>query len=135
MGGFIVSRVPVVILSPFHYTPAQLRKSYALLANIIGAVVSAFASTAGTLGATLPILLPPLQEAGFGNISGVLAAFAIAASIVDVSPTSPGGALLLANVQNRDRSVFFRQLLYWAVAMVFVGSILPWMLLVVVGLG
>ncbi|PSL00590.1 UIT1 family transporter [Murinocardiopsis flavida] len=107
----------------------------ALLASAIGAVVSAFASTTATLGATFPILIPPLQAAEFAHIPGAVAGFGVAASVVDVSPTSPSGALLMANVRNRDRSVYFRQLLYWAGAMLVCGSIVPWLLLVVLGLG
>ncbi|MFP5071989.1 SLC13 family permease [Pseudonocardia nantongensis] len=106
-----------------------------LLAFVIGGVVSAFASTTATLGATFPILIPPLEAANFPHIPGAVAGFGVAASVVDVSPTSPSGAMLLANVRNRDKQVYFRQLLYYAGAMLVFGSLVPWLLLVVLGLG
>ncbi|MGW5643841.1 SLC13 family permease [Saccharopolyspora sp. NPDC003752] len=106
-----------------------------LLASVIGGVVSAFASTTATLGATFPILIPPLQAANFAHIPGAVAGFGVAASVVDVSPTSPSGAMLMANVRNRDKQVYFRQLLSYAGAMLVSGSLVPWFLLVVLGLG
>ncbi|TDD89173.1 hypothetical protein E1202_11695 [Saccharopolyspora karakumensis] len=106
-----------------------------LLAFLIGGVISAFASTTATLGATFPILIPPLQAAGFAHIPGAVAGFGVAASVVDVSPTSPSGAMLMANVRNRDKQVYFRQLVAYAGAMLVSGSVVPWLLLVVLGLG
>ncbi|WP_433872513.1 SLC13 family permease [Saccharopolyspora sp. CA-218241] len=106
-----------------------------LLAFLTGGVVSAFASTTATLGATFPILIPPLQAADFAHIPGAVAGFGVAASVVDVSPTSPSGAMLMANVRNRAKQVYFRQLVYYAGAMLVTGSVVPWLLLVVLGLG
>ena len=80
----------------------------ALLLCYIGAIVSAFASSVGVLGATIPLAVPFLLT---GEVSalGFVAALAIASTVVDVSPFSTNGALVLANAQNVDRDAFFKQ--------------------------
>ncbi len=84
----------------------------ALLLCFIGAIVSAFASSVGVLGATIPLAVPFLLT---GEVSavGFVAALAIASTVVDVSPFSTNGALVLANAQNVDRDAFFRKLLIY----------------------
>src|SRR5699024_5790499 len=71
----------------------------ALLLFYIGGIVSAFASSTALLGALIPLAVPFLQ-AGTG-ISPVafIAGMAVASTIVDVSPFSTSGALVLANSQ------------------------------------
>ena len=69
----------------------------ALLLCLIGAVVSAFASSTAVLGSLIPLAVPFLQgESGVGAI-GFIAGMAVASTIVDVSPFSTNGALVLAN--------------------------------------
>ena len=56
--------------------------------------------------------LCPFLQAGTGvSAIGFIAAMAVASTIVDVSPFSTNGALVLANAQGIDRQVFFRRLL------------------------
>ncbi|MDP8926773.1 MAG: SLC13 family permease [Actinomycetota bacterium] len=104
----------------------------ALIGAYVGGIVSAFASTAGILGIALPLAGPVLEDVSLSAI-GVVSAIAIASAIVDVSPLSTNGAILLANVRNVAERVFFRQLLLWAVFITAVGPPLAWLVFVVIG--
>ncbi len=104
----------------------------AVLICYIGGVVSAFASSVGVLGATIPLAVPFLQ-AGEVGIIGTISAIAIASTVVDVSPFSTNGALVLANAQNVDRDAFFRKLLAWGGIVVVVAPLLAWLAFVVIG--
>jgi Na+/H+ antiporter NhaD/arsenite permease-like protein len=105
-----------------------------LVVSFASGVISLFAANAGVLAATVPIALPALQEAGVENITGAVSSLTVTAGVVDTSPVSTFGALLLANVQNMDRDVFFRRLLLWGIAMLFVGTVISWLVFVVIGL-
>ena len=70
----------------------------ALLLCYIGGVVSAFASSVGVLGATIPLAVPFLQQGEIGAV-GMIAALAVSSTVVDVSPFSTNGALVVANAQ------------------------------------
>ncbi|MCF6385621.1 C4-dicarboxylate ABC transporter [Mycobacterium sp. MBM] len=100
-----------------------------VLCYVIG-VTSAFASSTALLAAIIPLALPLLQM-GTLPVVGVVAALAIAATVVDVSPFSTNGALVLANAQGIDRSRFYRQLLVNAGIVVALAPALCWSLLVV----
>ncbi len=64
----------------------------ALMLFLIGAVVSAFASSTAVLGSLIPLAVPFLQgDTGVGAI-GFIAGMAVASTIVDVSPFSTNGA-------------------------------------------
>lgn len=80
-----------------------------LLCYVIG-VTSAFASSTALLAAVIPLAMP-LLGTGALPVVGVIAALAISATVVDVSPFSTNGALVLANAQNIARPRFYRQLL------------------------
>lgn len=99
-----------------------------LLCYVIG-VTSAFASSTALLTAVIPLALP-LLETGALPVVGVVAALAISATVVDVSPFSTNGALVLANAQNIDRRVFYRQLLLNAGIVVALAPGLCWLTLV-----
>jgi hypothetical protein len=62
----------------------------------------------------------------------MIAALAIAATVVDVSPFSTNGALVLANAQTDDRDRFFRQLMSYGGVIVAVAPLVVWLALVVV---
>ncbi len=106
----------------------------ALLLCYIGAIVSAFASSVGVLGATIPLAVPFLLAGDVGAI-GFVAALAVASTIVDVSPFSTNGALVVANAQNVDREAFFRTLLVYGAVITLVAPLLVWLLFVVLGIG
>lgn len=100
-----------------------------VLCYVIG-VTSAFASSTALLTAVIPMALPLLQT-GALPVVGVVAALAISATVVDVSPFSTNGALVLANAQGIARPRFYRQLLLNAGIVVAVAPALCWLLLVV----
>lgn len=104
----------------------------ALLLCYIGAIVSAFASSTAILGATIPLAVPFLLAGEVGAV-GVIVALAISSTIVDVSPFSTNGALVLANAQNVDRDRFYKQILKYSALVVAVGPLAAWAILVVPG--
>jgi di/tricarboxylate transporter len=104
----------------------------ALLLCYIGAIVSAFASSTAILGVTIPLAVPFLLAGEVGAI-GVIVALSIASTIVDVSPFSTNGALVLANAQNIDRDVFYKQILKYSALVVVIGPLIAWAVLVVPG--
>jgi Na+/phosphate symporter len=72
----------------------------ALLLCAVAAVTSAFASSAGILGAMVPLALP-LMAQGTVSATGVVVALALSATIVDATPFSTVGALVVANAEGR----------------------------------
>ncbi|MET1081838.1 MAG: SLC13 family permease [Burkholderiales bacterium] len=103
----------------------------ALLLCLIGAVVSAFASSTAVLGSLIPLAVPFLQSGTGVSAVGFIAAMAVASTIVDVSPFSTNGALVLANAQGVDRDKFFRQLLAYGMLVTVVAPVVVWLLFVV----
>jgi Na+/H+ antiporter NhaD/arsenite permease-like protein len=106
----------------------------ALVTSYVVAIVSAFASTTGTLGVISPVVAPIAMDPLLTPI-GVVTAIAISSSVVDVSPMSTSGALLMASAQPKDERMFFRALLLWAIAMIGVVPLLVWFVFVQLGLG
>jgi di/tricarboxylate transporter len=102
----------------------------ALLICYVGAIVSAFASSIAVLGATIPLAVPFLLEGSVGAI-GMVAALAVASTVVDVSPFSTNGALVVANAQNVDRDVLFRRLLIYGAVVTVAAPLLLWLAFVV----
>ncbi|TDD08933.1 hypothetical protein E1181_05530 [Saccharopolyspora terrae] len=106
----------------------------ALLLCYIGALVSAFASSVGIMGALIPLAVPFLQTGSVGPI-GMITAFAVAATVVDVSPFSTNGAIVLANAKDVDKDAFFRKLLIYGGVIVAATPLALWILLVLPGFG
>ncbi len=100
-----------------------------VLCYVIG-VTSAFASSTALMTAVIPMALP-LLHTGALPVVGVVAALAISATVVDVSPFSSNGALVLASAQGIARPRFYRQLLLNAGIVVLVAPALCWLILVV----
>jgi hypothetical protein len=103
----------------------------ALLLCIIGAVVSAFASSTAVLGSIIPLAVPFLQGGSGVSAVGFVAALAVSSTIVDVSPFSTNGALVLANAKGIDKNKFFRQLLLYAAAVTVIAPVVLWFVFVV----
>lgn len=106
----------------------------ALIICFIGAVVSAFASTTGILGALIPLAVPFLLTGSVGEI-GLIIALAISSSVVDSSPFSTSGALVVANSPEDQRDKVFKQLMVWGFSMVVIAPIVTWLIFVVPGWG
>lgn len=104
----------------------------ALLLCYLGGIVSAFASSTAILGATIPLAVP-LLLAGEVSPIGVVVALAISSTIVDVSPFSTNGALVLANAQDVDRDKFYKQILRYSALVVAIGPLIAWAALVLPG--
>jgi di/tricarboxylate transporter len=99
---------------------------------LIGGAVSAFASTTGILGALIPLAVPFLLAGEVGAV-GVIIALAISSSVVDSSPFSTSGALVVASSGPDVRDKVFRGLMTWGLSMIIVAPVLSWAIFVVPG--
>jgi len=103
----------------------------ALLLCFVGAVVSAFASSTAVLGSLIPLAVPFLQQGSDVSAIGFIAAMAVSSTIVDVSPFSTNGALVLANAQGVDRQAFFRKLMVYGALVTIIAPVVLWFAFVV----
>ena len=106
----------------------------AVLLCYIGGIVSAFASSVGIMGALIPLAVPFLAQGEIGAV-GMVAALAVSATVVDVSPFSTNGALVLAAAPDVDRDRFFRQLMAYGGIVVAAVPAVVWLVMVVPGWG
>lgn len=104
----------------------------ALLVCYVGGIVSAFASSAAVLGATIPLAVPFLMQGHLGA-AGVICALAVSSTIVDVSPFSTNGALVVASAAKDERETLFRRFLVYSGLVVAFGPLLAWLVFVVPG--
>ncbi len=104
----------------------------ALVICYIGSAVSAFASTTGILGALIPLAVPFLLAGEVGAI-GLISALAISSSVVDSSPYSTSGALVVANTPDSERDFVYKRLMIWGFSLVALAPIVTVLLLVAPG--
>ncbi|MEV7548552.1 SLC13 family permease [Amycolatopsis sp. NPDC089917] len=104
----------------------------AILICAIGAVVSAFASTTGILGALIPLAVPFLLAGEVGAVSMIIA-LAISSSVVDSSPFSTSGALVVANAPDGQNDKVFRGLTIWGFSMCVIAPVTTWLLFILPG--
>ena len=105
----------------------------ALILCYVGGVVSAFASSTALLPVIIPIAVPLIAEGGI-SAAMFVAALAVSSTIVDVSPFSTNGALMLANKPDTiEEPVYYKQILTYSVIVVVVGPLLVWAALVLPG--
>jgi di/tricarboxylate transporter len=102
----------------------------ALLICVVGAVTSAFASSAGILGAMIPLAVPFMVRGDIAT-TGLVVALAISATVVDSTPFSTVGALVVANAADGERSRIYRGLLLWGAAMVVTAPLVTWLVFIV----
>ena len=94
------------------------------------AIISAFGSSIGTLGIALPLAAPMLAMGEVGAV-GFVAALAFSATVVDVSPFSTNGVMVLANAQVEDKGRFQRKMLAYCGLIVLSAPMFVWALVVV----
>ena len=89
---------------------------------MIAGLISAFASTTGILAALVPMAVP---LAASGGVAGwaLISAIGVCASIVDASPFSTTGALLVASAAEDERPRLKSLLMRWGFSMVLVGPV------------
>jgi Na+/H+ antiporter NhaD/arsenite permease-like protein len=105
----------------------------ALILCYVGGVVSAFASSTALLPVIIPIAVPLIANGGI-HAGFFVAALAVASTIVDVSPFSTNGALMLANRPDTiTEPVYYKQILTYSMIVVVVGPLLVWAALVLPG--
>ena len=101
----------------------------AFLICVVGAITSAFASSAGLLGVLIPLAVPFMQQGEVG-VTAMIVALAISATVVDSTPFSSVGALTLANAAEVDRRPLYRTMLAWGMSMAVTAPVLTWLLFV-----
>ena len=104
----------------------------ALLLCAVGAVTSAFASSAGILGALIPLAAPLMLQGRVGT-TGLIVALAVSATVVDATPFSTVGALVVANASETERPVVYRGLLAWGAVMVVTAPLVTWLVFILPG--
>jgi Na+/H+ antiporter NhaD/arsenite permease-like protein len=105
----------------------------ALLLCYVGGVVSAFASSTALLPIIIPLAVPVIEGGGIGAVA-LVAALAVSSTIVDVSPFSTNGAIMLANRPDTiSEEKFYKQILSYSAIVVVVGPLLVWAAIVLPG--
>jgi len=98
---------------------------------VIAALVSAFASTIGIIGALIPLAVPLLVPGGGLEMTGFIYALAISASLVDCAPFGTTGATIVASTVEEHRATVNKHLTIWGLAMVIIGPVITLAVLVV----
>jgi Na+/H+ antiporter NhaD/arsenite permease-like protein len=107
----------------------------ALILCYVGGVVSAFASSTALLPIIIPIAIPLIAGGGISGVA-LVAALAVSSTIVDVSPFSTNGALMVANRPDTiTEERFYQQILTYSAIVVVVGPLLVWAAVVLPGWG
>lgn len=98
-----------------------------LLMCYLSGIVSALASSIATIGIAMSMATPFLTD-GTLPVVGTAAAIAISATVVDVSPFSTNGAMVLANVHPGHRDRVFKQMLIYSGVVIALSPLLAWLL-------
>lgn len=84
--------------------------------------VAAVSSAAGLITATMALAVPFLASGKVSTLA-LVAAICITTTVVDASPFTSLGALMVANAPEDDRRPVFRGLVRWAIAMVITAPL------------
>ncbi|MEE1619662.1 SLC13 family permease [Brachybacterium sp. J153] len=90
---------------------------------VVAALVSAFASTIGIIGALVPLAVPLLVPGGGLEMTGFIYALAISASLVDCAPFGTTGATIVASTVEEHRARVNRNLTRWGLSTVIIGPV------------
>lgn len=101
----------------------------ALIICAVAAIVSAFASSTGIIIALIPIASPFLLQ-GEISIPAMIAALTICATVVDSTPFSTVGSLVLASAEAEKQRSVYRGMLAWGAAMVVTAPLITVLVLV-----
>ena len=102
----------------------------ALVLCYVGGIVSAFASSTALLPVIIPIGVPLIADGGI-SAGLFVAALAVSSTVVDVSPFSTNGALMLANRPDSiSEPVYYKQILTYGILVTLIGPLLVWAALV-----
>lgn len=101
----------------------------AILLCAVAGATSAFASSAGILGAIIPLAMPFMAR-GEIDTTGMVVAIALSATVVDATPFSTVGALAVANTADSERTHVYRGLLAWGAVMVITAPIITWLVFI-----
>lgn len=104
----------------------------AFMICIIAGLASAFASTTGILAALVPMAVPLAMSGGVAG-SALIGAMGVCATIVDASPFSNTGALLIASAAEDERPRLKSLLTRWGLSMVVVGPVVSALVLLLLG--
>lgn len=102
----------------------------ALLLGYVGAVISAFATSSGVITALVPLAMPLLAGSSISSFA-VIALLGVTSTIVDVSPFSTNGAMVVANTLEKDRVAVLRKLIIYGGLVVLLAPPLVWAIVVV----
>jgi di/tricarboxylate transporter len=94
----------------------------ALALCVVAGLVSAFASTSGTLAALVTFAVP-LAASGAVPAVPFICALAVCACLVDMCPFSPNGAALVATSDEEDRPRMTSLLTRWGLSMIVLGPL------------
>ncbi|MFI6120041.1 SLC13 family permease [Streptomyces sp. NPDC051064] len=97
----------------------------ALMLCFTVAITSAFASSTAILTAIIPLAVPLLLSSHLSAV-GLIAALAVSTTIVDTSPFSTNGALVLSNARGVDNRRFYRQVIGYTGGIVAAGPLVAW---------
>ena len=77
----------------------------------------------------IPLAVPLMAQGAIGT-TGLVVALAISATVVDATPFSTVGALVVANAEDDERAHVYRGLLAWGAVMVVTAPLVTWLLFI-----
>lgn len=96
-----------------------------LLLCYLSSVVSAFASSTALLGVVIPLAVPLLGGSDLSPIA-VVSAICVANTIVDTSPFSTNGALIVGNMPENERPAMLHKLVGYTAIVMVIGPLAAW---------
>jgi di/tricarboxylate transporter len=94
----------------------------ALALCVVAGMISAFASTTGTLAALVTFAVPLAASGAVPDVA-FICALAVCASLVDMCPFSPNGATLVATSDEEQRPRMISLLTRWGLSMIVLGPL------------